>query len=348
MIYVFTFLGEFGYELFNWQGVVRKFSTLLKPDERIVCAGRTGLASWYESAAKYIEVSDEALFRQSLASDYFAIPLVNATDQSRVNYVPELRRLRSVMFDLRLRRALKARVLAQLPPVWRQEPMRWVFSSGRTRLRGLNFGAERFSYGWHDGIEGNIYTLLDLGNNLYRKIQADEAYRDIVVRKLGFDLTRPFVLVQTRVRAAIIRSHVEVPKEELIAAVARRCTVVLLTFSTGRALDSFSAFNVDKTPNVVVYPCGSFNEQSVLVAAARRCLFFTEGDFGSHIYVPPFMGKDVVAIAPHEVYCLGTTPIDFWNNSVFQFGGQIQPLEAENVFASQKSVETMADGLLAR
>ena len=26
MIYVFTFIGEFGYELLNWQGTIRKWS----------------------------------------------------------------------------------------------------------------------------------------------------------------------------------------------------------------------------------------------------------------------------------------------------------------------------------
>ncbi|MBI4770995.1 MAG: hypothetical protein HY784_11460, partial [Chloroflexi bacterium] len=75
MLYVFTFLGEFGYELLNWQGVVRKFAACLSPDERIVVAGRAGLAAWYESAAQYVDISDEPLFRRSLASGYFAVPV---------------------------------------------------------------------------------------------------------------------------------------------------------------------------------------------------------------------------------------------------------------------------------
>ena len=33
--YVFIFLGEFGYELFNWQGVVRKFAGQLPASSRI-------------------------------------------------------------------------------------------------------------------------------------------------------------------------------------------------------------------------------------------------------------------------------------------------------------------------
>jgi hypothetical protein len=345
MIYVFTFLGEFGYELFNWQGVVRKFAGSLKADERVVCAGRAGLASWYESAARYADISAEPLFQHSLASGYFAVPPVAAPDQSRVNYGRESKKPRSLIFDLRLRAALRARVEAQLPAAWRGEPLRWIFSSSRTRLRGLTFGARRFWFGRRAGGEGDIYDGLDLNNNQYRRIEADPASRERVMRQLGAALAEPFVLVQTRSRAATIRSAVTLPKEKLIAAVARRRKVILLTFNTGRALDSFSELTA--APNCSVYACRSFPEQAALIAAAQHCLFFTEGDFGSHIYVPPFMGRDVTAVAAREIYQLGTTPVDFWNRAVFQFGGQIRARAAEDVLASPESIELAVDELLA-
>ena len=52
-IYVFIFLGEFGYELFNWQGKVKKFYKTLGEGEIIVCAGRRGLDIIYPYAKYY-------------------------------------------------------------------------------------------------------------------------------------------------------------------------------------------------------------------------------------------------------------------------------------------------------
>ena len=59
MIYVFTFLGEFGYELFNWQGLVRKFKSTCSADDKIVGGGRTGMDIWYPYADAFVDISDE-------------------------------------------------------------------------------------------------------------------------------------------------------------------------------------------------------------------------------------------------------------------------------------------------
>ena len=61
MIYVFTFIGEFGYELLNWQGTLRKWVKENKKegDEIVVCS-RKGLDLMYEdilSAKKNIASS---------------------------------------------------------------------------------------------------------------------------------------------------------------------------------------------------------------------------------------------------------------------------------------------------
>ena len=80
--YVFIFLGEFGYELFNWHGVVRKFAGQLPASSRIVIAGRRGLQPFYETAQEYVEISDFAPFRESVAAAYWAIP-PDATTRDR-------------------------------------------------------------------------------------------------------------------------------------------------------------------------------------------------------------------------------------------------------------------------
>ena len=59
MTYVFTFLGEFGYELLNWQGTIRKWSKLHKqPEDKIVICSRKGLEQLYEFADEYINISE--------------------------------------------------------------------------------------------------------------------------------------------------------------------------------------------------------------------------------------------------------------------------------------------------
>lgn len=339
MIYVFTFLGEFGYELFNWQGVVRKFSKTLGPADRIVCCSRANLYPIYETASLYIDVSDVELFKNSQACCYSAI-------------VPEssdLASWRNRAFDRKLRASLKHFVFGRLgmpKPKWTsrapEKRVVFVFSSRTTRLNGCTFGCDPRLL----GKRGDIYDGLDLGINLYKKIEPDLRIRSEVEEQIGFDLAEPYVLIQTRARQVVVRSEDVVPKDDLIRALAEKVRVVLLSFSTGRAFDSFSYF--DPSSKCIHYTCRSFVEQACLIHFARCCVFFTEGDFGSHIYVPPFMGKDVVAVAPRSVYGLGTTPIDFWNRNVFLFGGRIIPRVSEEVFANRQSLAEVVDEVLSR
>ena len=56
MTYVFVFVGEFGYELLNWQGVIRKFRRL-NPNVRVICASRGNVQPLYENA-EYVDISD--------------------------------------------------------------------------------------------------------------------------------------------------------------------------------------------------------------------------------------------------------------------------------------------------
>jgi len=341
MVYVFTFLGEFGYELFNWQGVVRRFSKALGPSDRIVCCSRSNLYPLYEVASLYVDISDVELFKNSQASCYSAI----------VPGSSDLGSWRNRSFDRKLRASLKSFISDRLQ-VQRlncngtaaNKDVVFVFSSVKTQLNGCTFGCDPDLLLL--GKEGDIYDRLNLHNNLYQRIKPDLSPRNEIERRIGFDLSEPYVLMQTREREVAVRSQDIVPKEQLIKVLADKVRVVLLSFNTGRKFDSFSQF--DSSLKTVHYECRSFVEQACLVHFAKQCVFFTEGDFGSHIYVPPFMGKDVVAIAPRSIYGLGTTPIDFWNRNVFLFGGRIIPKVSEEVFADCKSMVPMADELLSR
>jgi hypothetical protein len=343
MYYIFTFLGEFGYELLNWQGVIRKFSRTISPSDKIICCSRGKLYPLYETASIYIDISEVEIFKKSVASCYFALPPFPHPDH-RQKFHPRLILTWDLIFDWNLKRVLKSFIIQQLR--FRLSPLSpkdfvFIFSSDKVELNGCKFGCLRWRCCGPKAPDGNIYELLDLDNNVYKKLEPDLSFRGFIEEKLGWSLEEPFVLCQMRSRTIAIKSKDILPREKLfefIKALSRKIKVVLLSFNTGRYLDSYSVFDFVDVPNSFHYNCQSFVEQACLIYFAKKCVFFTEGDFGSHIYVPPFLGKDVIAIAPHSVYQVGTTPIEFWNRNVFKFGGQIIPKVSEEVFASGKRI----------
>ncbi|MCO6452814.1 MAG: hypothetical protein J5I90_18675 [Caldilineales bacterium] len=375
MTYVFVFLGEFGYELFNWQGVIRRFKTMVEPDARIIIGGRAHLQAFYEFADAYIEISSVDIYQQSRAMAYFALPTVASSWDS----------FTARRFDKTLKAEIKSYLGARLLEIGIDPPAcKFVFSSDYTEIGGLKFGRPRRRLpgvlistlaesirslspgldGWleqtknsvyqnHNELNHNrkssIYEWLDPDNNLYRQITPDLSVCETVAEKLGWPLSEPFILCQTRHRDESPRSTDLIPTaglNALLGQISQHFRIVLLSFNTGRAMDSYSMF--DHNPNFYTYHCSGFPEQSCLIHHAARCLFFTEGDFGSHIYLPPFMGKEVFAVAPHSVYQLGTTPIDFWNENVFRFGGQIIPLTAEASFSSADAISALAQVVMRK
>ena len=73
MNYVFTFIGEFGYELFNWQGVIRKWAQEnKKPEDKIIICSRHGLENIYEFADHYIDISQLDSYNNTVADCYRA------------------------------------------------------------------------------------------------------------------------------------------------------------------------------------------------------------------------------------------------------------------------------------
>lgn len=265
---------------------------------------------------------------------------------------------------------------------------RFVFSSRGTRLNGCIFGqaSYRDSLPWllvrrlFRGVEsaspslantlrrvlrasqrrlgrpdyrgiGQIYDRLDVGNNHFQKIHPDLGAIAEVEGKLGWRLREPYVLCQHRRRPIRQPSAEEMARDReaaLLRLLARATgmRIVLLSFATGRRNDSHSDFPA--LPECARYECGEFPEQACLIHFSAHCLFFTEGDLGSHTYVPPLMGKDVTVIAPRSVFSLVSSPIDFWNRSVFRFGGQLLPRASDDVFRSEDSMRELAEEVRRR
>lgn len=328
MTYVFVFLGEFGYELFNWQGRVRKFKTVCNPDDKIVIGGRNGMDIWYPYADAFIDISEEPLYKASRADMYFAYDIN--------------RYIRAESLD-EIRAAVRAFIEEQLKnfDFYRAEGNRaeFIFSSDFNMLDDIHFGPRWEYVSIYDG-EGYL-------QNLYAKIDYDSpAERQSLEEKLQMSLSAPYVLIQGRKRDIVIRSKHTVPIEALAAKLAEKINVVILNFDTGRAWDSRS--EIADVKNCRVLKTASAHEQAILIKYAAECIFPTENDFGSHIYVPPFMGKDVLAIAAADIYQLKTTPIKFWNDEIFNLGGKIFPFVAEEIFASERSLDIFCNIVFKR
>ncbi len=331
MNYIFVFLGEFGYELLNWQGVIRKFSkTIDRTKDNITVCTRAGLEPFYEFADRYITISELPLYKNSAANMYWAHnPECNFYKRNKETLEKgldwELMSKKDLKYQKRMKKEIMKFVFEKLDTSFFDKYIfkkyKFIFSSDYQTLNGLTFGTKNMN-------EAKIYSDLDLDNNEFVKTSACKEARQVVEDKLGFNLSDDYVLCQTGARKVVRRSK-ESATLDILKEIALKIKVVLLDFDTKRNLDSKSEF--ENIENCYRYSCSSFKEQSVLIENSKYCLFFTEGDFRSHNYLPPLMGKNVYSVAPKTVFKLGTTPIDFWNSNVFRFGGQIVPIFAEEL-----------------
>ena len=323
MVYVFVFLGEFGYELFNWQGLVRRFKTTCAPDDRIIIGGRTGMDIWYPYADLFIDISEDSFYKASRADCYEAYDI---NSPYRMESSDEIKASVHALIEEKIRDC----------DFYRETGSRaeFIFSSDLNFINGVFFGiwGNFFSIYGGEGHKQNFYAKIDY--------ESDELKNDLENR-LQINLSEPYILIQGRKRDIVIRSTYVVPIETLIKKLAEKIPVVILNFNTGRAWDSCSQIAAGE--NCHVLKTFSAHEQAVLIKHAAECIFVTENDFGSHIYVPPFMGRDVLAIAGADVYKIGTTPIGFWNNEIFKFGGQILSFISERIFASEKSLNDFCE-----
>ena len=341
-IYVFVFLGEFGYELLNWQGVIRKFSRNVGTSERIVVASRKGVSLLYDTVDSFIDISSIELFNNSIASGYGLnnpdIKLYSDYDKyCNHRFLSEIYSIKNYKYIQTLKNIIKENIGRRLVELFGEKnKIIYVFSDHTVTLNGLQFGRKHRDK--HD-----IYYNLDVNNNEYTKLKADETKKKLVEQKLGMSLSEKYILCQTGSREIVQRSKDVMDINDIIKTLNNRVSIVLLEFNTGRKMDSGSCFN--DALYLRRYMCDSLEEQSVLIAYASKCLFFTEGDFRSHNYLPPFFGKDVFAVANKSVFDLPTTPIDYWNEKVFKFGGQIYPIYSERLI-DKHSIELFCERLI--
>jgi hypothetical protein len=327
--FVFVFLGEFGYELLGWQGWVRRLARKLPPGSKLVCGVRPGMELLYERAALTVDVTQDPMYLRSVASGYWALHPVHSSHHFC---------LTNRRYDALLKQRLRALIEPYLHGF---PPAVFVFSSDAVQFGSIPFGAP---WGcpmtfWRAACPvPGIYEAMNPDLQEFRRIGPDPSdvmkFRTI----LGPLMDRGYVFVQGRVP----RLQRLIPTEFLgiIERIARYAPVVFARFDTGRAKDTVA--DIPDLPGVHRLVIRSFRDQVALISAARTCVVFTEGDLGSPAYVPPLAGKDVHVVAPAWVFSLPSAPVEYWNSTLFRFGGKMIPVPWESFRGGSRTLDEFA------
>ena len=320
MNYIFTFIGEFGYELFNWQGVIRKWAQEnKKPKDKIIICSRQGLENIYEFADYYINISQLDSYNNTVADCYRAYIWQELKDKP----FEEWPIIGSGPLYNDLINNIKNDIKELVLPFTNNKENKWIWSSDNSQLDNFYFGH------WGPG-GGSIYSngkFLD--NNKFTKNNIPN-FLDIkkeLQNKIDLDLDKPFILCQTGYRGGHYtqKSSVKINHDKIFNNLQLNIPILYLNFNSGRYFDSTSNFKMES------YSCNNFNEQACLILLSSYCIFTTEGDFRSHIYIPPMLGKDVHIVASNEVLKLPSSSSSFWNENIFKFGGKMYTYEYEKL-----------------
>jgi len=316
MVYVFTFIGEFGYELLNWQGTLRKWVKENKKegDEIVVCS-RKGLDLMYESADYYLDISQLESIQNVVADCYSSYVFLDGTGPHLDR--KEWKATRTGEHIDAIKNEVKNLVVDSNHL---ETDIKWIWSCDYEVMDDCLFGLER--PGGSGGIYNVSHNKLKVDNNEYRQLQVPEDAQKLRIQieeKLGFSLDEDYILCQTGFREGYELSKVRIDHDKVINKLKEDCRVVLMDFKTFRLHDSYSKFK----SNYDTIQVEDIKEQSLLITHAKRCVFFTEGHMRSHTYLPPMFGKDVEIVAAKEMFSFSEAPLDFWNEKVFKFGGQM-------------------------
>tara|TARA_B100000287_G_C20674248_1_gene794630 strand:+ start:1289 stop:2257 length:969 start_codon:yes stop_codon:yes gene_type:complete len=313
MYYVFTFIGEFGYELLNWQGTIRKWvKENKKKEDKIIVCSRKGLDLMYEMADYYVDISKLESMQNVVADCYWSYVFVDGTGPDLPRNEWKIQREGQHIDNIK--QEVKNLVKGHL----NNNVVKWIWSCDFQNIDNCAFGCPS-----PGGSVGGIYNVshnqLDLNNNEYEKLSYAKNLQKEIENKLGFSLDEDYILCQTGFRKGYEGSQLRIDHGKIIDELKKECRVVLMDFDTQRLNDSYSKFNTDYESIKV----NDIKEQSVLIHNAKRCVFFTEGNFRSHTYLPPMFGKDVEIVAVKELFSKPEAAVDFWNKNVFKFGGQM-------------------------
>ena len=301
-IVAFVFLGEFGYELLNWQGLVRRYS-LNNPGKTIVALSRTSCEMLYTDHSKFISLDSNDRYLKSVASGYFARSPIGRTNGIR---------------DTLGAYALRRSIIIQIRHELKTKNATVIFSDRCQLVDGIQFGASRYRFGLELG-HASIYDGKALEVNKYVQLTTKQ--------RLTIEFESDFIFVMTARRSRIVRDNTTLDVDSILNALSSIGNVVVGEFKTVRIDETEPIHNSNS--KIQRLSISNLEEQVNLIKHSKVCVFISEGDFRSHTYVPPMAGKDVFVVGSSGIFKNGD--IEGWNRHVFEFGGQIIPLPVELV-----------------
>lgn len=310
---IISFLGEFGYELLNWQGKFRRLhDNMLNSNERdqfyFIIGSRNGLNNFYENCDYFFELSNFDQYNNTIANNY--------TYEGNIDFNS---------FKEQIFLHLKENCSYIKNNNYELNEINFFWSHNQNSLNGVFFD------------HGTIYENCDHTINYFKKIEPDFTQIDSLSNELGFDITKEkYTYIQSGFRTIVTRSKQTIDFDYILEKISNiNQKIVISNFFTNRYNDTLCRYG---NTNQKIIDVSNFKKQSCLIHFANKNLFFSEGDFRSHNYVPPFMGKDVYSVAHQDVFSIGTTPIDFWNKNLFKFGGQIIPIKINERIESYNQI----------
>ena len=311
---VFVFLGEFGYELLNWQGRIRKFKEDF-PEKLLIAASRQQSEILYRDSTEYfVSISSVQSYQESIADRYFS-------HQKNYSFNGVFSEMLDALQAALVRRSIRHEIKKELQILGlTNRKFQFVFSDKVTSFGGYKFGAPRTRFSrlrW--GSPDDIYKRLPSGENKYIDLRENLIEIDFKKNHLAEDENSKVALIQRAERERIIRVDNFIDEDMYLEALAKSHKVVLLDYTSSRYADTQGKFTSTIFPHIELESLG---EQVALFSKSDLVINFIHGDFRSNTYVAAFCGKQSFVITPSELY--DREYIDKWNKEVFS--GEIVPV----------------------
>jgi len=301
--YVFIFLGEFGYELLDWQGKIR-YLKKNNPELRIAILSRNSCEYLYKNMGKFIPLDTSKIYIESKADSYFARP-----PQKKNSRISE------IIFSIKIHYSINK--LAK--KTFQDSKLQLVFSDRVTFLEQIQFGANIF-------LHGNYLKTACYQTGIYETVTLYGNDFQIPIHQSPFSekMGENYVLFMKAERSSHNKDFQKIIVEDYLhAIIPGKTKKIFMVFHSSRVFDSHGSIDASRLSNSITQVLvETLSQQLELIASADFCVFFTQGDLRSHVYLPPLIGKDVYVVSSDQI--ANYSYIDHWNKNVFNFGGKIK------------------------
>lgn len=301
--FVFIFLGEFGYELLDWQGKVKYFQKKY-PKAHVISVSRDSSRYLYESCKTFFGLDHLGIYLNSTADSYFA--------RSKPG-PPKI--IKELFFSARINRCIKREIRTIFP----EKRLKFIFSNRTSYIDGVRFGANML-------LHGKNVQSTEYGPGIYFELKSEGNDIQLSSENLKQPETKkhPYLLFMTARREIHKKDSEVINENDYLKSIQNlEIDTILLEFGSNRAHDTIGSFkNVQNDYRFSRVRVESLYEQLKFLANATACIFFSEGDLRSLTYLPPLIGKDVYIVCSQNIATLKY--IQYWNEEIFCFGGKMR------------------------